>query len=265
MPELPDVEAFKKYMDSTALHQTIDDVEVEEERVLRDISARKLRAALKGREIDHTARYGKYLLAGLGEGDWLVLHFGMTGYLKYFKDEDSRPEHAWVLLDFSNGYHLAYVCQRLFGEVGLFTGDIAHFVESEELGVDAAEVDRDQFQEIMGSRRGSIKSALMNQSIITGLGNVYTDEILYQARIYPKTEVSDLSEKQLRSLYGKMKEVLETAVDRWGDPGKLPDSYLLPHREKGEKCPRGHGELKTMKINSRTTYYCPECQKGGGE
>ncbi len=260
MPELPDVEAFKKYMDATALHQQIKGVRVAEERVLRDISAGKLRKGLKGHELDHTKRYGKHLLANLGGEKWLVLHFGMTGYLEYFKDEDSRPQHARVLLDFTNGYHLAYVCQRLFGEVGLFSGDLDMFIESEELGVDAGEIEWDGFQEIMRSRRGSIKSALMNQSIIAGLGNVYTDEILFQTRIHPKTEVSDLDEKQIRSLFETMKEVLDTAVDRWGDPGKLPDSYLLPHREKGGTCPRGHGELQTIKVNSRTTYYCPECQ-----
>jgi formamidopyrimidine-DNA glycosylase len=261
MPELPDVEAFKKYMDATALHQQIEDVRVAEERVLRDISATKLRKGLKGNELDHTKRYGKHLLANLGGENWLVLHFGMTGYLKYFKDEDTRPQHARVLLDFTNGYHLAYVCQRLFGEVWLFSGDLDRFVETEELGVDAAEVGWEEFQEIMRSRRGSIKSAFMNQSIIAGLGNVYTDEILFQTRIHPKTEVSKLEEKQIRSLFETMKEVLNTAVDRWGDPGKLPDSYLLPHREKGGTCPRRHGELKTMKVNSRTTYYCPECQR----
>ena len=119
MPELPDVEVFKRYMDATALHKPIRGVEVEDETVLRDLNGRGLKAKLKGKSIHRSRRHGKYLLGELGEEDWLVLHFGMTGRLKYFRRDDSRPDHARVLLNFSNGFHLAYVSQRMLGEVGI--------------------------------------------------------------------------------------------------------------------------------------------------
>jgi len=261
MPELPDVEVFKRYLDATALHKSIQKVEVEDNRVLRDLTVQKLKRRLRGQKIHHSRRHGKYLLANLVEREWLVLHFGMSGRLKYFKAEYSWPQHSRILLTFSNGFHLAYVSQRMLGEVGIFSGDLDDFIEEKELGLDAGEIGWDQFKERFKSRRGSIKSALMNQQIMAGLGNIYTDEVLFQACVHPKTSVPDLDTKQLKSLFEKMNAVLTTAVDCQADPEKMPDSYLLPHRDKGGRCPRSHGELDRIKINSRTTFFCSACQR----
>jgi formamidopyrimidine-DNA glycosylase len=260
VPELPDVEVFKRYLDATSLHKSIREVKVEDHRVLRDVSVQKLKERLRGKKIHRTRRHGKYLLANLDEREWLVLHFGMSGRLKYFRVDDSRPRHSRVLLTFSNGFHLAYVSKRMLGEVGIFKGHLDDFIEEKELGVDAGEIGWQVFKEHFKSRRGTIKSALMNQKIMAGLGNIYTDEVLFQARVHPKTSVSDLDAKRLKSLFKKMNSVLKTAIDCQADPEKIPDSYLLLHRNKEGRCPRSHGVLSRIKINARTTYFCPECQ-----
>jgi formamidopyrimidine-DNA glycosylase len=183
MPELPDVQVFREYLDATALHQRIDDVTVSGAgELLHDVSARTLRDRLKGRSLAGTRRRGKHLFAKLSGNGWLRLHFGMTGELAYFKRRREAPDHVRLRLDFANGYHLAYRNVRKLGEIGL-VDDVVEFVEAEGLGPDALdpELDLGAFREALGKRRGSVKGALMNQEVVAGIGNVYADEILLAA------------------------------------------------------------------------------------
>ena len=115
MPELPDVAIFKRYLDATALHKKKTDVEIRDSQVLAGISAKKLSSRLTGQEFSATTRRGKYLFAHLDE-NVLVMHFGMTGHLHYYKDPNEEPDYSQVLFTFKNGYHLAYVMPRKLGE-----------------------------------------------------------------------------------------------------------------------------------------------------
>ncbi len=119
MPELPDVEVFRKYLNRTSLHRSIDHVEVKSGEILEDISERSLRSHVKGDSFDSTARHGKYLFARLHKNGWLVFHFGMTGYFNYLKNEKNEPDNTRVRFDFNNGYHLAFVLQRKLGRISL--------------------------------------------------------------------------------------------------------------------------------------------------
>lgn len=261
MPELPDVQVFKEYLDATSLHQPIEKVEVRRDDVLGNVSARSLQRRLKGRTLASTDRHGKYLFAEVDDDEWLVLHFGMTGRLAYSKT-GPPPEHTRVLIRFDNGAHLAYVCVRMLGRVD-WTDDPENFIHTRELGIDALSDDLDfpRFRELLESKRGSIKSALTDQQMIAGLGNVYTDEILFQAHIYPKTNVADFDEKRLKEIHRQLKRVLAAAIRARVDPNRMPKSFLLPHRgEEDAKCPRCGTPLKAMKIAGRTTYFCRKCQ-----
>jgi formamidopyrimidine-DNA glycosylase len=261
MPELPDVEIFKQYFDATSLHKTIDKVEVLNAKVLQDVTAAKLSRSLKGQTFQSTRRHGKYLLVEVDNGSWLVLHFGMTGYLKYFKEMDDDLEHVRVLWSFKNGFHLAYVCQRMLGEVNL-TEDAEDFIKAKNLGPDAAALDLADFKEIVQGQRGTVKSFLMNQQHMAGVGNVYSDEILFQSGIHPKAKVNELTEAQIKSMYRNMLKVFEVAVESRADPEQFPDDFLLPQRRKEGTCPRSHGPLEHRKISGRTAYFCPQCQAG---
>ena len=117
MPELPDVEVFRKYMESTALDQEIEDVDtMEAERIPKETTPEDLKVQLVGREFSSMRRHGKHLFAGLTDGTWLMMYFGMTGFLKYFKDEGEVPGYIRVLYKFTNGCNLAYdSCQCYFG------------------------------------------------------------------------------------------------------------------------------------------------------
>ena len=263
MPELPDVEIFKQYLDATSLHRTIERVDKKTPDMLKGISGKKLQQRLEQKRFNSSRRHGKYLFAELkGEG-WLVLHFGMTGFLKYYKIPGKEPAHDRLRIGFANGYHLAYDCQRKLGEIGFADGP-DKFIREREMGPDAmsADLDLDALRKILSGSRASIKGALMNQSLIAGLGNVYTDEILFQAGIHPKTKANELEEGDVKRLYRKMrKEVLPTVIDRRADPARFPEEYLTPCRKKGANCPRCGSELKQIKVSGRTAYLCPECQQ----
>lgn len=103
----------------------------------------------------------------------------------------------------------------------------------------------------------------LDATAIAGLGNIYSDEILFQAGIHPKAAVNKLHDEERRALFKKMKEVLDTAIDCKADPEKLPSTYLLPHRSEGEPCPHCDDPLEQIKISGRTTYYCPRRQRQG--
>lgn len=259
MPELPDVEVFKRYLNSTALHQEISSAEVKNEKVLGSASARELERALAGKSFESARRHGKYLFVGLDGGGWLVLHFGMTGYLKYFKEMEDEPPHDRFLVNFGNGFHLAFDCQRMLGKVDLVESPES-LIESERLGPDPLALDFPAFREPLERKKGAIKSALMDQRVFAGIGNVYADEILFQARFHPKTNSAQLDENDLENLFEATHHVLQTAIECSADPNEMPDSFLLPRRSEEKECPRNNGRIEKVKASGRTAYYCPVCQ-----
>lgn len=258
MPELPDVEVFRRYVDSTSLHQKIASVDVKNEKILGGVSARKLQSTLKGRTFESTRRHGKNLFVGL-DGGWLLMHFGMTGDLKYFEDLDQDPPHDRFLISFDNGYHLAFEDQRMFGKVDLIE-DLEEFVRERKLGPDSLELDPASFRERFEGRKGSVKAALMNQQVVAGVGNIYSDEILFQARLHPGTRIEQLDDATREKLFEETRRVLKTAIERGASPQELPDHFLLSHRREGERCPGCNGEIRKLKAAGRTAYYCPACQ-----
>jgi formamidopyrimidine-DNA glycosylase len=269
MPELPDVELYKRYLDKNALRQTIERVMVNDARILGDLPADAFVSRLTGNRFEGSRRHGKHLLVRLKKDGWLTLHFGMTGDLAYFRDEADDPPYDRVRFDFAGGRHLAYVNRRMLGRVGL-TDDADAFIEGEELGPDALDraFDPDAFARAIEGRRRDVKSVLMDQALIAGIGNIYADEILFQARLHPHTPVTSLDDRQRTGLFHHIKQVLTRAIDCGAGAEqfleRLPGDYLLPHRDKGGKCPRCGSPIATLKAAGRTSYYCPRCQPAPG-
>ena len=260
MPELPEVEIFKRYLDATSLHQRIDGVDVRKAYVLKDVTTQQLARGLKGRRFESSRRHGKHLFVRADGELWLRLHFGMTGSLHYFKKNEEVPRHTRVLFNFAGNHRLAFDDQRQFGQIGLLN-DIDEFLKTHALGPDALEIDRAEFRKIFGRHRGAVKSILMNQRLISGIGNIYADEILFRARTHPAIEIARLSDKALTKLFRATLYVLRKAIAAKADTNRLPQSWLLPHRGKGGKCPRCGGRLKSAIIGGRTAWFCPHCQK----
>ena len=270
MPELPDVETFKRYFDATSLHQQIHAADVRDAYVLKGISAREFARRLKGRCFESTRRHGKHLFVRADRDVWLRLHFGMTGSLHYFKHDERAPKpasadasagrHTRVLFLFTNGHRLAFEDQRKFGEVGL-VGDVDQVLKNRALGPDALDMNLAQFKEIFGKHHAAVKTILLNQKLIAGIGNLYADEILFRARIHPSTQALALKADTVAKIFRATGDILRKAIDAAADTDRMPKSWLLPHRGRGGKCPRCGCRLKSATIGGRTAWFCIHCQK----
>jgi formamidopyrimidine-DNA glycosylase len=260
MPELPDVELFRQYIDSTSLHRGIAGVEVRSTKVLEGVSRGELARKLTGKRFERTYRRGKYLFVETDRPPHLMLHFGMSGALLLMEKEHRDGKYDRVVFSFDDGAALAYENRRQLGKVGLIDS-VEKAIEEYRLGPDACEVSYEQFAETVSSGTGMIKPLLMDQTKIAGIGNIYSDEILFQAGVHPKTHCKQLDKKDVKTLYRSMQRVLSVAIKRHADPGKLPRSYLLPHRGPDQSCPRCGGAVKKISAGGRSGYYCPRCQK----
>jgi formamidopyrimidine-DNA glycosylase len=260
MPELPEVETLKRYLDSTSLHQRITGLDVRDAYVLKRVSVRELTRGLKGRRFENSHRHGKHLFVCAGDELWLRLHFGMTGSLEYLKQHQETPKTARVIFRFADNGRLAFDDQRKFGEIELIE-DVDEFLQTRGLGPDALGISLSQFKVILGKHRGAVKAILLNQQLIAGIGNLYADEILFRAHMHPATEADSLSDKDLVRLVRAMRYVLEKAIALKTDFNRLPKSWLLTHRGKRGRCPRCRRALKSATIGGRTSWFCAHCQK----
>lgn len=262
MPELPEVETYARYFARHALGQRIVRVDVRDERILNEIRRETFVRKLKGRAFEEVRRHGKHLFARAG-GTWLHLHFGMTGDLAYYRgDEDETPRFAKVVFDFEGGTHLAFEDMRLFGLADLIDSPDT-FIAAKGLGPDPLDPSFTfaRFDALLERRRGAVKSLLMSQEIIAGLGNLYVDEILFQTSIHPRRPVDRLRPAERRPIFDAMRRILRETIQRHGREAELPGRYLIHHREVGERCPRCGGTIRRAVVFGRTTYFCGSHQK----
>lgn len=257
IPELPEVETFRRYIERTSLGQEVTGVEVRNKIVLGKLAPRDLCRAVEGSSFREARRIGKQLFLALSKGGWLTWHFGMTGEPVFFTDGD-EPKYARVLFRFDSGA-LAFDDPRMLGRIGI-AGSLDAFVRDKRLGPDALAIPKKEFLEIFGRAKGAVKPALMDQHKMAGVGNIYSDEILFQSRIDPRADLRKLGQKDLELIYRNMGKVLNKAIEKGADYSAFPQTYLLHHRSKGAPCPRCGGVMDTITLGGRTTYYCPACQ-----
>ncbi len=261
MPELPDVEVFRKYINSHALHKNIRKARVYDEKILAGRKSSSFAGALEGHRFEQTLRHGKYCFLLLDNHKTLAMHFGMTGFVQYYKVPEKAPGHVRASFEFDNDFTLAYDSRRKLGKIELLD-DIARFIDDRELGPDALdpEFSEDDFVKAVAGRKGNLKAALMNQHIIAGIGNVYSDEILFQERLHPHTAITDLDDERLRRIFKTLRRILSQVVETGAKPEEMPPSLLTHHRGRDMKCPGCQGHLEKMKAAGRSAYYCPSCQ-----
>jgi formamidopyrimidine-DNA glycosylase len=261
LPELPEVEVYRRYFAKHALNQPISRVRVLDERVLGAIRKDRIARELKGRSFSNVSRHGKHLFAD-GGTTWLHLHFGMTGDLAYYRDPTGQPRFARVVFDFENGTHLAFEDMRLFGVVDL-TPSPDIYIREHRLGPDPldASFGLRGFRTLLEGRRGAVKSLLMSQDIIAGIGNLYADETLFHTAIHPRRPVDRLSRAEVGKIYTAMRRILRDVIARQERNADLPRRYLVEHRQEGERCPLCGGTIRRTVVFGRTTYYCGKHQR----
>ncbi len=260
MPELPEVENFRFFFNEHALRQVIQKVKITDSGILVNPErAKEIEQFLQGKQFTHTFRHGKYMFAQLSSNKWLMIHFGMSGFLRYRSESAAPHKHDRVLFYFTNHHYLAFNCMRKFGKTDIISTP-QNFISERKFGPDALNISLSRFQQILEGRKRSIKSALLTQNVIAGVGNLYADEALYQSRIYPNSKIGDLNSSQINRLHEILVSILQTAVEFQTDYGKFPKNFFIHHRKKDGTCPRCGSTLNRLKIAQRTTYFCPSCQ-----
>lgn len=261
MPELPDVEGFRRVLAGHAVGREIRRVDVLDAGVLHDVSTNRLRKALRGREFGNPWRHGKRLVVPIARARGepaVLLHFGMTGSLRWADNEDDRHPHDRVVFVFSTG-ELRYQDLRKLQGLRLLRDEDDTKRMLAELGPDAMDVSRDELRDLLSSRRGRIKSALMDQSVIAGLGNLLADEILWRARIHPRRPCAQLTSGDFARLHARMRTVLRQSVEA----GRVPPhkTWLTGRRdEESGSCPRCGTALSHSRVGGRGTTWCSHCQ-----
>jgi formamidopyrimidine-DNA glycosylase len=259
LPELPEVELVRRSIAAHCLHRPISTLEVLDEGILEKTTSQRLRRALIGRSFGKIERHGKQIFIKIEKGGWLTVHLGMTGDLICSSDQVGPPRFTRMLVHFEDGGNLVFQDMRKFGAIGL-TRSMNGFIKEKGLGPDALAISAEEFVGRASEHGRHIKTVMMDQTVLAGVGNLYSDEALFQCQIHPLTRSNTLSEGQLLCLHEKVQEVLGISIELGTDFGRLPEKYLLRDRRAGSRCPRGHGPLQTIKVNGRTAYLCPECQ-----
>jgi formamidopyrimidine-DNA glycosylase len=278
MPELPEVEVLRRDLDREIVGKKIKAVEVEGARAVRRHQNRKqFIARLVDHKIIGVERRGKYLLCRLDGDDVLVIHLGMSGQLLRVKSSrDAMAKHTHVVITFTQGGQLRFVDPRTFGEMFVTEMDNVEKQVSElaHLGIDPLEaaLSWEHFGRMLAERPAKLKPLLMDQKFIAGIGNIYSDEILWGAGLRWDRMSDALTSEEVRRLYRSMMETLQEAVkhrgssladeqyvDLFGQPGGYQRFHNVYARE-GESCPRCRHVIVRERVGGRSTFFCSACQ-----
>jgi len=275
MPELPEAETIRRDLEKEVVGKRIKSVEVSGTRTVRRQTKKQFIGRVEGQRIDSVSRRGKNILVSLGD-DWLVVHLGMSGQLLKTMPKDPAIKHTHVVLTFTQGGQLRYVDPRTFGE--LYVASKANMAEEapelEELGFDPVEdvMSWNAFGGLLQQRRKKLKDVLMDQKFVAGIGNIYSDEILWAAGLRGDRSSDSLSTQEVRRLYRAVGEVLQDAIklrgssladeqyrDLYGQVGGFQNEHNVYARE-GEPCKRCRQPIQRIKWGQRSSFSCPGCQ-----
>jgi formamidopyrimidine-DNA glycosylase len=278
MPELPEVEVVRRDLEREVVGKKIKSVDVNGMRSIRRYRQRKpFTSALEGRKIMGVDRKGKYLILKLDDGQALVVHLGMSGQLLRAKTaREATPKHTHVTIVFTQGGQLRFVDPRTFGElfVAPYDGIEQEVDELAHLGIDPLEtaMSWDYFGELVAQRHAKLKPALMDQKFLAGIGNIYSDEILFTAGLRWDRMSDSLSPEEVRRLYRSVVETLQDAVkyrgssladeqyvDLFGNKGEYQLHHKVYARE-GDPCRRCRQPIVREKAGGRSTFFCAACQ-----
>jgi|Deesub1362A_J573_1020465.scaffolds.fasta_scaffold05023_2 formamidopyrimidine-DNA glycosylase len=260
MPELPDVENVVNKIKPQVVGRAFKDVEILDPLLLQT-SPSKLRKTLIESRVEELERKGKFILFYLTPSKTLILHLRMTGSLLWFPTSKERHPHDRIIFFFEHG-EMHFRDQRRLGKVYLVPNrDFSSIKTLSTMGPEpfSPSFTFTFFDELLRKRKGKIKSLLMDQSFVAGIGNIYGDEILFQAKIRPTRRAEGLKEEEKEVLFKKIREVLLEAVAHYEQLSEK-SSWFINWRRKGV-CPRGCGRLERVKIGGRYSYFCPSCQK----
>lgn len=273
MPELPEVETVARGLQAALPGRRIVSVRLGKTDFIEDPAA--LEHDLPGSRIESVKRYGKFMLVELQPRDAtqpkfsLQVHLGMTGRMVVSVPEEPVPPHTHVFLALDDGREVRYTDPRRFGSMRIIASGAREALLA-AVGLEPLATPESEFRAKIGTRRRHIKALLLDQHEVGGMGNIYTDESLWRARIHPKRLGANLSATEIHRLYRTMRQVLKEAIESRGSSiSDFVDSYGLPgnfqkrHRvydREGMKCFRCGTAIRRSIVAGRSSYFCPRCQ-----
>ncbi len=277
MPELPEVETVKRGLAASITGKKIKGVETDLPKMIRGKTLSDFADSVTGARITGVNRRGKHLLINLSNGSTIVGHLKMTGQLLVVKTVEPVEKWTHVIIRLSGGRDLRFRDIRQFGYLEIYPTDRIGEAGEKMPGLGPEPLSRSFTRgvldwQIKKHHRSKIKSLLLNQSFIAGLGNIYADEILYYAGVRPTRRAGSLTAREKDKIYSGIKAILAAAiekkgttvrnfVDAEGEPGRYR-SHLKVYGKTGEPCPGcEEGTIKRVVIGGRSTHYCPKCQK----
>src|SRR4051794_22858703 len=273
MPELPEVETIRRQLEPEISGRRIVSAEVRDERWTRPVAPREVETALAGRRIEAIERRGKYLLLRLEGGRTLAMHLRMTGNLLLGGEADPEPPYLRAVLRLDDGSSLLFTDARRFGHAVVLDDEELDVSFASRLGVEplSRALTAEELCRLAAGRRAPLKSFLLNQSGIAGIGNIYADEALHRAALHPLSPAGSMKPQDCERLREGIVATLEAGLrsggasvddylDARGERGAMQDEFLV-HMREGEPCPRCGAEIRRIVVAGRSTYFCPNCQR----
>lgn len=276
MPELPEVETIRRQLEPELVGRRITAVEILDERWTEPSSPADVVKAVTGRQIVSVQRRGKYLLVGLKDDVWLAMHLRMTGSLLLASPDsnESSPgtRHLRAELTLDDGSSLLFTDPRRFGRALALDGPALEAYLDARLGIEPLTdaLTAEAIGQLTVGRRAPLKSFLLAQGGIAGIGNIYADEALYRAELHPLSPAGSTRPEHWEALREGIVDALETALDNGGasiddyrdargEPGTMQDEFLV-HAREGEPCPNCNELVRRIVVSGRSTYFCRACQ-----
>jgi formamidopyrimidine-DNA glycosylase len=274
LPELPEVETVARGLRATLPGRRVLGVRLGKTDFIDDPAA--LEQKLPGTRVRAVRRLGKFLVLDLdapnsngGEALGLLIHLGMTGQIVTCPAEAPVAPHTHAFLALDDGRELRYTDIRRFGRMAILE-EAEQATVLGALGLEPLETSEGEFAALISSRRARIKALLLDQHVLRGMGNIYTDESLWRARIHPQRLGVNLKRDEMRRLYRAVKAVLAEAirlrgssisdyVDSEGQPGEFQLRHRVYQRE-GKRCARCGTTIRRVAVAGRSSYFCPRCQ-----
>jgi len=272
MPELPEVETVRRGLEKLILGKKISNIEIRYPKMIKT-DLNQFQKELPGQVIQSMGRRGKYLLFNLRD-KVLISHLRMEGKYFYYPDEIPERKHAHILVHFEDGTTLVYEDVRKFGTMELLAPELldSYFI-SKKLGPEPTDQDFDlgRFKLALKKSKKPIKSHLLDQTLVAGLGNIYVDEVLWRAKVHPSRHSNILTAQEARKAHDETIKVLGQAVEKggstirsytnaFGEDGTMQEFHQV-YDKAGQACSRCGSTIEKIQLGGRGTYFCPKCQR----
>lgn len=272
MPEMPEVETIKRDLEKKVKGKRVERVIIKNKKFVKMPTPSEFIHRIEGKVFTRVERRGKFLLLGLGSEDSLVIHLKLTGRLIYSK-RGEEVDYSRIVFVFQDNTQLSFTDMRGFGGIWLIQDrEFQKIPTLDNLGPEplAEDFTVAKFRDILKGKRGKIKSLLMDQKFMAGIGNIYSQEALFLSQIHPERIPFSLADEEIEKLHRNLRQILKKAisyrgssvdayVDLEGKKGSF-ESQLKVYGREGKSCFKCGAAIKRIEVSGRGTYFCPNCQ-----